>query len=132
MLVKYLNTKPLIVPQITLHYRLGDLIGLVDKRPIEPQLIIKNLNRIIDGRENLEIQIYSDSPIIAKELLANYLPNQNLSFIESDTLTVIKNCIGSEFFFGTSSKISYWIIKFRENLGLGKKTFIITDATDWT
>jgi len=96
-----------------LHYRLGDLMDLVEKKPIEPSQIV---NALINIKHNEEITVFSDSPGIAVELLSNATIKTRFvgsSLSASEILFVSAN---AKLFIGTSSKISYWIVILRNSV----------------
>lgn len=104
------NESPSVADDIVLHYRLGDLVALTSKGPVESEILIRLLNQIVD---NNDLLILSDSPTLAMERLKSIrisgkVRTKDLSTI--DTLLVASN---SSMFIGTSSKISYWIILIR-------------------
>jgi hypothetical protein len=93
-----------------LHYRLGDLVALTSKGPVESEILVRLLDQIVG---NNDLLVLSDSPSLAIERLKSIraigeVRTQDLSTI--DTLLVASN---SSLFIGTSSKISYWIILIR-------------------
>lgn len=95
-----------------IHYRLGDLLLLDNKKPIEPTAILKELKRISKNSDFAQIEIYSDTPKHAMELL-NPLGLRNISTPNADTVSLLERAIQSEYFLGTSSKISFWIVAIR-------------------
>jgi hypothetical protein len=96
----------------SIHYRLGDLLLLEDKHPIAPEAILCELERLSNIFNFSKIEIYSDSPSQAYELLN---PNRRLNIIthEADPVSVMARAIQSEYFLGTSSKVSFWIVAIR-------------------
>lgn len=95
-----------------IHYRLGDLLLLDNKKPIDPTAILKELKRISKNSDFAQIEIYSDTPKHAMELL-NPLGLRNISTPNADTVSLLERAIQSEYFLGTSSKISFWIVAIR-------------------
>lgn len=95
-----------------IHYRLGDLLLLDNKKPIDPTAILKELKRISKNSDFAPIEIYSDTPKHAMELL-NPLGLRNISTPNADTVSLLERAIQSEYFLGTSSKISFWIVAIR-------------------
>lgn len=96
--------------EYVLHYRLGDLVALTSKGPVESDILVRLLDQIVD---NNNLLVLSDSPNLAIQRLKSIrtigeVRTQDLSTI--DTLLVASN---SPLFIGTSSKISYWIILIR-------------------
>jgi hypothetical protein len=99
----------------SIHVRLGDLLSLAEKGPIDPNRIMGELARKRENDRELKIAFYSDS---LKEVL-DYLPNSREfmpSFRDVPVLQAMAECANSEEFIGTSSKISFWIIALRANV----------------
>ncbi len=94
--------------RLFVHYRLGDLLTLKDKSPISINRllpVIEDLHR----RLGLEIELFSDSPNKAVELLSprDFHVNVAQDFTAIDTL---RSLINSKYFIGTNSKISVWAV----------------------
>jgi hypothetical protein len=97
---------------LVIHYRLGDLLELVEKQPINVDRVesvldklrvqINNLVLLSDSNEE-ELAEFLKSSIILKFCKpSNYGPNKTLKF-----------CIDAESFVGTGAKISLWAAIFR-------------------
>jgi hypothetical protein len=98
----------------SLHYRLGDLLTLEGKGPVEKDRIIEEIYRLSDVRELL---ISSDSPPEKINQLLRKLDSGILTiYLNGSTADVISACFHSLVFIGTNSKISYWIAIFRLSL----------------
>ena len=96
---------------IGVHYRLGDLLTLESKSFISEKSLVRQLVLVGGMYEIDEIDVFTDSPGEAKQLL---LPiGTNLNVISIETLATIKELIGHKVFVGTNSKISIWITLFR-------------------
>jgi hypothetical protein len=96
----------------SIHVRLGDLLTLTDKGPIDPDRIVGEFARKRENDRELKMAIYSDS---LKEVI-DYLPNLRgvtPSYRDIPVLQAMAECAISEEFIGTSSKISFWIIALR-------------------
>jgi hypothetical protein len=100
------------VSYIGLHYRLGDLVKLDDKSHVEPDLISTYVLQVAEDNNVNNIHIYSDDLVLARNLLSNKLNNTAI-FNEADIWVAMVNLIQSNYFIGTNSKISVWIILFR-------------------
>lgn len=97
---------------ISVHYRLGDLLHLNEKSPIKPARLAREIYRaqaIYPGTTTL----YSDSAQEAKALLGSLGLNALEIPSSSSPLDVLNFAKSSEFFIGTSSKISYWVVLLR-------------------
>ncbi len=93
-----------------LHYRLGDLLSLDQKKPIPADRIVSALAKC---HEVHEILVLSDSPTIALAKLEQVSSGITFRLINATTKNAIKIGVSADLFFGTSSKISYWIILLR-------------------
>jgi len=104
---------------LVVHYRLGDLLIIPEKTFIAPSRVIKCISEIKDIYPLRRVIIYSDSTEEAKIKLEKINDMfSSVSFIEAPTQRVIQNSMNSSFFIGTNSKISIWIVKFRNHLGV--------------
>lgn len=107
--------------KIILHYRLGDLLELTNKTNINPQRIAKILLEEFEGKE---VTIFSDSPETAISLLKAYTRGIKLNFEDLNTTNTIWAASNANVFFGTSSKVSYWILLLRFMLNQNSKNFM--------
>lgn len=104
---------------LIIHYRLGDLINLPGKSIIPPDNLIEKVKQISKNENFTKIVIYSDSINEAQNKL---LPIEKLfsevEYSSKPTIEVVRNSINAKYFVGTHSKVSIWIIKFRDHLGM--------------
>ncbi len=98
---------------ILLHYRLGDLLSLDEKSPINPSRIEALLSKL---EINLDLlNVLTDSSLqeykefVSSSTILSSIVAENLNPIDSMLL-----CARSEVFIGTSSKVSVWVAIFRE------------------
>ena len=72
---------------------------------------MKKLLGEIAGYEGVvtKIDIYSDSPELAQQMLVRADAYSEFTFPELDIWPTLINCLGSRYFIGTNSKISYWV-----------------------
>lgn len=110
----------------TLHFRLGDLIGL--KAIIAPK-ILESLFSGIKQSEGVgsHLDIYSDSPDVARKMLTDAGSGLNLAFPNTKIWITVINCVSSRYFVGTNSKISYWISYLRLSLDNSSIVFLPSD-----
>jgi len=101
-----------------IHYRLGDLINLVEKQPVDPIKIINSLNYLAIEEP---VIVFSDSPEIAAKLLQSSTSSYRFVALSYSTPATLLAAINGRNFVGTSSKISYWIILLRNFLDDGRK-----------
>ena len=104
---------------LVIHYRLGDLMNLSGKSIVAAKDLIEKV-RIFLQEENVEkILIYSDSIEEAQRtLLPINMMIKEVEFSSEPTISVVRNSINAKYFIGTNSKVSIWIIKFRDHLGI--------------
>jgi hypothetical protein len=103
---------------ITVHYRLGDLMTLETKSPISEEILLQHLYTIVKGTPSISCTILSSDPDIAALKFAQL---KTLIVVKSDYATpidVLKIGTKSKIFLGTNSKISMWVVFIRINLGL--------------
>lgn len=109
---KYSNT-------LIVHYRLGDLLTLPEKSIIQPEMIITEIIGVLKFKDITNLDVYSDSPEVAKKMLS---PIDSLvetvRYTDVTTREVIENSIHAQYFIGTNSKVSIWILKLRNHLGV--------------
>jgi len=103
--------------ELAIHYRMGDLLNLTEKSFAPAEKIVNQVNLVVRDKEKIKITVYSDSPIEAKEQLIAAGLKQNFTVREVATVQVIRECINVDFFIGTSSKVSLWIVNLRRYLG---------------
>ena len=104
---------------LIVHYRLGDLINLSGKSIIAPEDLIEKIRIVIQQEDVEKILIYSDSIEEAKRtLLPLNMMIKEVEFSSEPTIDVVRNSINAKYFIGTNSKVSIWIIKFRDHLGI--------------
>jgi hypothetical protein len=99
----------------SVHYRLGDLLNLENKHPIPPIAILDELERTCKASDISAIEIYSDSPSRALELLHPH-GGHNAFAPDLNTVSVLARATQTEHFIGTSSKVSFWIAGIRSTV----------------
>lgn len=111
---------------IGIHYRLGDLIKLENKKPINVQRLISGLRRAfskIPGKAS--VVICSDSPDFAFTEINQILREDvDLSIRRLDPVNTIKFLAMLDQFVGSPSKISEWVTMIRSVKNQGEKTFL--------
>jgi hypothetical protein len=98
-----------------IHYRLGDLLTLQEKKPLPVDLIMQELAKVKKENHLENFLIFSDSPDIALERLSP-LGSELLNAPYKNSLEVIDNSVHAKYFVGTSSKISFWIAGLRASV----------------
>ena len=112
-----------------LHYRLGDLLVLVEKSPID----IKRISNAIQSAKvggDRDLWVLSDSPFHAVDLLKREDPQIKIKIDDGSlnawqTLMAMSN---ANIFIGTSSKLSIWAIIFRSLLLEDATSYIPTEV----
>jgi len=95
--------------RVGVHFRLGDLMQIVEKSPIDTL----RLANCISGLSEKSISIFSDSPKIAISELKKTLGTLELEENNMEIWQTLSCLISSEIFVGTPSKISEWVVAFR-------------------
>lgn len=96
--------------EITLHYRLGDLLELENKSFVDPQRVGSILSQLPQSET---VAVFSDSPVVAVTLIERTVGNKFLHFVDLSTIETIYAAFQGAAFVGTSSKISYWVVLLR-------------------
>jgi hypothetical protein len=110
--------------QIALHYRLGDLEIISEKSPIKLGSIQGKILEIMTSQNYQILNLYSDTPNLAMRRLHESNPSLLIKFEDKSTLETIYECVMSQTFIGTNSKISFWIAIFRSRLKPKGSTYL--------
>ena len=108
-----------------LHYRLGDLLALAEKSPIDTKRIAKTIQTAKCGTIR-DLWVLSDSPAHAVELLHSEDPQIRVK-LDDGSLNAWQSLLAmsnANIFIGTSSKLSIWAIIFRALLLEDATTYI--------
>ncbi len=101
---------------ITIHYRLGDLLSLAEKAPVNDDRLAAEIIRVQQNYPG-KISLFSDSVQTASQLLLKHGINCDITNSHLEGIDVINLGRVSRYFVGTSSKISYWTICLRRLRG---------------
>lgn len=112
---------------VSLHYRLGDLLQISEKGPISDERVNIVL-RQVQGSTRLHIFSDSAEDEIAKRIDPT-LRFLSLNVEQAHTLKVISECLSCRVFIGTNSKISLWIAIFRQHLLVSGLTYMPKELT---
>ena len=115
---------------LNVHYRLGDLLSLNEKNPVEIDILIFKIKSVIQEKNIKTILVYSDSIDYAVEHLSRRLPQAKVLGKKVDSHQTISDCIRAENFIGTNSKISLWIGIMRNNNVLNKVSYLPNSMKD--
>ena len=98
-----------------IHYRLGDLLTLSDKKPISSFFVLSEFETVKERYDFSQLFVFSDSPAEAKRRFSE-ANTQSLEVPTLSTTEVIATSINADYFIGTSSKISFWIAGIRASV----------------
>jgi hypothetical protein len=110
--------------KLAIHYRLGDLLELNDKSTLSETKLVDQIKLVMKDQDKIEIFVFSDSPVEAKQRLTNAGLSKEFTIIHCSTIELIKFCIEADFFIGTNSKVSLWIVNLRRFLGRSTENFL--------
>ena len=96
-----------------IQYRLGDLLDISSKDPIEPDLILKSGISLKHKNPGVRFLLFSDSSQKALSLLNGLEPIESRDLDPWATITALTE---NEFFIGTNSKITQWVVILRLHL----------------
>lgn len=99
------------INKLALHYRLGDLLVLHEKSPMDPA----RLKSLLQLDANLligKIELFSDSPSVALDILTKLTIDYEISTTNSQPIETLKTLTTFSRFIGTNSKISIWAALF--------------------
>ena len=98
---------------IGVHYRLGDLLTLDTKQPLEETRVVSVVENLLSVNVLEAMTVFSDSPKIAQSIFKKYLPKIAVHSPQATTWEAISNLVHSDYFVGTFSKVSLWIVILR-------------------
>ena len=101
---------------IGVHDRLGDLLSLESKGPVAAESVINAVDTALLKNHSGNIRVFSDSIEVAIARLQTLSEFAEVEFCEGDARSAISELLHSRCFVGTSSKISIWIVIFRNYL----------------
>jgi hypothetical protein len=99
----------------SIHYRLGDLLLLENKHPLAPKTVLQEFERLSNIFNFSQVEIFSDSSTLAMELLDPFGLHE-MTTPDADTVSVMVRASQSQYFLGTSSKVSFWIAAIRSKV----------------
>ena len=99
--------------QLGVHYRLGDLLELSTKSPMELSRLIRVIESEMQEKRFESLKVFSDSPAKAVSLIKEQIPQLSVDNEELPTWETIGVLSRSETFVGTFSKISLWVVVLR-------------------
>lgn len=97
---------------VVIHYRLGDLLHLINKHSIQPTRIIKVLEST--AKMFPPPLIFTDSEAsVYYEFVNSYSSLKSCKVFTLSPLETLQNCVNAEIFVGTNAKLSVWAAIFR-------------------
>lgn len=109
---------------VSLHYRMGDLLELEEKSIVPINQITEVVSKVLNQYDNVDFHLFSDSPKEAAELLIGAGIEKKITVHDLPAIEVIKSCYKSDFFIGTNSKISLWIVNLRRYSGIINENYL--------
>lgn len=109
---------------LAVHYRMGDLLKLPEKSIFPVDKLISEVNKVTINHPNISVVVYSDSIIEVRQTLESAGFSQKFRVSDAPTPQVIGECLDADFFIGTNSKVSLWIVNLRRYLGLWDSSYI--------
>ncbi len=113
---------------IGVHYRLGDLINLTSKQPLDVKRLAKVCDVVLSEYKKKDLTVFSDSPDLACKSLKSILPSVDVSTCDLPTWETIGLLFSSKVFVGTFSKVSLWITIFRYQSEQVKLSYLPIEA----
>ncbi|ASY20712.1 hypothetical protein A1sIIA65_00235 [Candidatus Planktophila dulcis] len=105
--------------EMAIHFRLGDLLHLESKKPLEVEVLARGLELAKDliSDKNAPVFVCSDSVEIAVSKLGEHFPAGKFIPTDLTPQETIYFLVRVLCFVGTPSKISEWVTVFRMNSG---------------
>ncbi len=104
--------------KLVIHYRMGDLLVLQSKSPLGADKLVPKINSVLLHQMETEIVVFSESLIEARQQLISAGLQREFVVSNLPAFQLIAQSLAADFFIGTNSKISLWIVNLRRYLGL--------------
>lgn len=104
--------KGLVPLKLVIHYRLGDLLELNEKGPIEPNRIEALIIKHEIASESARIMSDSSAADLI-QVLKNSAYLKSLKIMNATPQLTITQCMNADTFVGTNAKLSLWAVIFR-------------------
>jgi hypothetical protein len=105
---KLISSQTLETNALGIHFRLGDLLTLENKKPLDTTRINNLISKILDNYKFEGIKLSSDSLLEATKILSPH-QNQHIGTLEGSAMEVLAELQTAKLFVGTNSKLSLWI-----------------------
>jgi hypothetical protein len=112
---KYIKSFPFEQDSLAIHYRMGDLLNIKEKNPITERRVGQEIAHVLDCFSISKIIIYSDSPDLVADVLKPFTKDVPTEVRDCSAVQILAEAHLSTYFIGTSSKISFWSIFFRNH-----------------
>ena len=112
---------------LSVHYRLGDLLTLTEKNPIEVNILNQCVVSVLNSSSIKELYLYSDSLGDAMSRIDDLSSRIKITPKELSALPMILECVQSAVFIGTNSKISVWIAFLRATKTENNRSYLPSD-----
>ena len=96
------------------HLRLGDLLVLQEKSAVDFAQLKKEIVRVTEERDFTLLKLYSDSPEKVVGYLGLSSSNIPMEVMGCPAIDILSASADFDYFIGSNSKISYWVIFFRQ------------------
>ena len=110
--------------KLVIHYRMGDLLEFQSKSPLAADKIVHKINSVLLHQPDPIIVVFSESLIEAREKLVSAGLQREFMVSDLPTAQLIGQSLEADFFIGTNSKISLWIVNLRRYLGLADFNYL--------
>jgi hypothetical protein len=111
-----------------IHYRLGDLVGLDSKQPTSLSALVQEYKRLCSSMNFNTTKVFTDSPELVKSF-SNSFENTKTEVPIASTVATMSVLIDTDYFIGTSSKISFWVAALRSKAGRRSSSIPIVNQT---
>ena len=113
-----------LTEQVAIHYRLGDLMKLNSKQPINASRIQHGLDLMNSKTIIEQLHIFSDSIVIAQNTINSFGCEFKCIPQDLEIIPALFSLIGYKGFVATPSKISEWVLIFRSYLKIDGLSFV--------
>ncbi len=103
---------------------MGDLLELQSKSPLVADKLVHKVNSVLLHQPDPSIIVFSESLIEARQKLVSAGLQREFVVSDLSTAQLISQSLEADFFIGTNSKISLWIVNLRRYLGLTEATHL--------
>jgi hypothetical protein len=107
------------------HLRLGDLLILEEKSPVDPNSLWAAMRAIESISPQVKFRVFSDSNATEVSNFLKLLEVEiDFEYCHANSRQVVWESTASEYFIGTTSKLSVWISLFRQLFWSGESSYM--------